>query len=275
MRDTRVHPPFGLAICLAAMLLSGCVTDGEALTASPTGTVQSLVTAGDARRASGDLPGAAALYRSAMEASGGADKRRKLEPTLRLAETLAAGAAFADAADTFREALSFAPGDSRVHRGLANALIGLGQPGLAIPYYEDALALEPEDWRIYLGLGVAQDLSGMAEAARATYRAGLDHSPDNPDLINNLALSHALAGQGETAATLLEPLIHLHGTEPRYRSSLAIAYALQNREAEAARLMSERILPEQVARNLELLRSVRAMPDHAQRALAIQTVYAG
>lgn len=260
------------SICLLGLLLAGCVTDGEALTASPTGTAGSLVTAGDARRASGDLAGAAALYRSAMQAS---DDTTLAEPTLRLAETLAAGGAYSDAADTFREALSLAPTDPRVHRGLANALVGLGQPGLAIPYYEDALALDSSDWRIYLGLGVAQDLSGFAEAARATYGQGLQHAPENPDLINNLALSQALSGNGRAAAALLEPLIHLYGGEARYRSSLAIAYALQDREAEAARLMAERILPEQVERNLQMLRSIRAMPDHAQKALAIRTIYVG
>lgn len=261
-------------LLVAGLLLSGCVTDMSARSASVMPSEPALISAGDRRRVAGDLSGAAALYRSAHEL-----RPDSAEPLIRLGETLAAAGAYDDAAEAFRAAIlrGTAKGgpNAAAQRGMGNALVGLGQPALAIPYFETARRLAPKDARSYLGLGVANDLTGDPVAAQENYRAGLALAPSEAALINNLGLSLALAGDGEAAIATLSPIAAEPGAPPRYRSTLAFALALSGREAEAAALMGETADADAVARNLALLRAIGAMADHRRKALAIAKIYAG
>lgn len=267
---------FSLPVLLAAgLLLGGCVTDMNARSAAVLPNEPALVSAGDRRRAAGDLSGAAALYRSAHDL-----RPEAAEPLIRLGETLSAAGAYGDAVEAFRAALTRAPENPSAQRGMGNALVGLGQPGLAVAYFETALRLAPEDPRGYLGLGVAHDLAGDPVAAQESYRAGLalapgDTTPIGRNLTNNLGLSLALAGDGAASVETLRAIGAEPGAPERYRNTLAIALALAGRETEAAALMAESTDGEAVARNLSLLRAIGALTDHRRKALAIAKVYAG
>lgn len=258
------------ALLLSATLLGGCLTDREATIGGAMPTADSLSLAGDARRAGGDLAGAAALYRSAHETA-----LEDTAPLLKLGRTLAAAGAYADSAEAFREVLILAPSNAEARRGLGNALVGLGQPGLALAHYHAANEESGGDWRAYLGLGAAHDLLGDPAAAAESYRDGLALAPDNPVLLNNLALSQALAEDMAPALATLERLNANAPRDARYRGTLAIAYALAGREADAARLMGESETPDAIARDLALLRAIRALDDHGRKALALKAVYSG
>ena len=182
---------------------------------------------------------------------------------------------FSDATLAFGEAVKLVPKDADAQRGMGNALIGLAQSGLAVPYFLEAIELTPDDWRAYLGLGVAHDLAGDPDSAQESYEAGLVLVPFNPDLTNNFALSLALAGSEEQAVTMLRGLTETHIGQRRFRGSLAIAHALAGDEASAGALMAETETPDAIQRNLTLLRSVRGMTDHARKARAIQAIVAG
>lgn len=259
-----------------SLVLVGCVSSNDLFEARGTPPVSgSLMNAGDTMMAAGDHSGAVALYRSAHD-----QQPDQADPLIRMGRALAAAGAYADAAEAFRAALDRDPASAEAKRGLGNALVGLGQPALAVGYLRDAVqATEASDgmpdWRACLGLGVALDLSGDPVAAQESYRRGLESAPDNPDLVNNLGLSLALSGSADQALPMLEALVARHGTQGRYLGTLAIAYALDGRMEDAARLMSRQSPPDMVARNLTSLTAIRAMDDHARKALAIRMVYTG
>ena len=92
------------------------------------------VNLGNARREAGDMAGAEAAYREALDRDGG-----------------------------FAGALN----------GLGVLLVQQNHPADALPFFERALKSDPAFWEAHLNLGIANQQAGRLDAERAAYRAVL------------------------------------------------------------------------------------------------------
>lgn len=251
--------------------MAGCAAQSEQARLAQganTSTVAALIEAGDLNLAQGDYSGAVALYRSAHNAAP-----QDPVPLVKLGYAMAEGGSPEEATGAFRAALTLDPLNADARRGMANALVSIDEPALALPHYEQAKKLTPDDYRIYLGMGVAQDLLGNHEGAKEIYREGLVASPGNLDLQHNLGLSQVLAGEMDEGLDLLRTIANRSGTPAQYRQTLALGYALAGMEDEARAVASLDLGPAAVERNMAFYRTLRALEDPAQRLRSIQAFY--
>jgi len=255
---------FGLAV-------AGCAAQNEQARlsqgANPS-TVAALIGAGDENLAQRDYSGAVTLYRSAHNAAP-----QDPVPLVKLGHALAEGGSPEEATGAFRAALTLDPLNADARRGMANALVSIDEPALALPHYEQAQKLTPDDYRVYLGMGVAQDLLGHHADAKAAYRQGLEAAPDNMDLRHNLGLSHVLAGETDEGLALLRTIANRSDAPAQYRQTLAMGYALAGQEEEARAVASLDLGPSAVERNMAFYKTLRALEDPAQRLRSIQAFY--
>jgi Flp pilus assembly protein TadD len=263
-----------------AFALGGCANPTDPLTdsvrAGPGNTRASLKQLGQTTFDAGDYPSAIGYFRRAHKES-----EHDFEALLGLGTALVRVGANDEAAETLRKALALKPDDpearrkedwvnreANARRELGNALVGLGQPSLAVVEFEAAFDAN-RDVRCLNGLGIALDLMGQQSAAQAQYRAGLQMEPGNVTLGNNLALSLAVSGQYREALSLLEPIARAPGSTVRQRQNLALVYGLagqRDRAAQVARMDLDEIA---VRQNLVYYETLRAMGDPRKVAEAV------
>jgi Flp pilus assembly protein TadD len=263
-----------------AFALGGCAIPTDPVTdsvrAAPGNTRASLKQLGKTSMDAGDYPSAIGFYRRAHK-----ENEHDFEALLGLGTALVRVGANDDAAETLRKALDLKPQDAETQRKedwvnreanarreLGNALIGLGQPSLAVVEFETAFDGN-KDVRCLNGLGISLDLMGQQSAAQAQYRAGLQMEPGNTTLANNLALSLAVSGQYGEALRLLEPIARAPGSTVRQRQNLVLVYGLageRNRAAQVARMDLDEIA---VRQNLVYYETLRAMGDPRKVAEAL------
>lgn len=257
---------------LAAILLSGCagdeltqsirpsVADGEL---GPDGPFAAIMRVAESTAAAGDLAAAAGLYRRAHEM-----EPNRVEPLVKLGQTLSAMGSHEQAAEAFRTAIFQAesapsatarPAPEAAH-GLGNALVSMNQPKAALTQYEYAI-VEREDPRTYGGIGVAYDMLGQHGAAQAYYRTGLETAPNNLNLLNNLGLSLAVTGKHDDAIDVLSRAVRQPDATSRTRLNLALAYGLAGRVEEAAGIARRDLDEPSVRSNLAFYETLRALTD--------------
>jgi Flp pilus assembly protein TadD len=248
--------------------LTGCAQPGTATNylaeeQTPAKTVAALLRAGDATRASGDLPSAVTFYRRAHAIASD-----QTAPLIRLGETLAGLGAANEAAESFRAAIERDPKDPDAQRGLGNALLALNQPQLAIQSFTTANAIKP-DARCYNGIGVANDMTARHRAAQSAYQQGLQLAASNLQLQNNLALSLMLSGDYPEAIEILRAIVSDPAATPRHRQNLAMAYGLAGDIKEAARVARLDLEESQVQNNLSYYLTLRSLNDSGAVAQAL------
>src|SRR5206468_8194127 len=111
-------------------------------------------------------------------------------------------------------------------RGLASALIGMGQPTLAEEQIALVLQADSSDYRALNVLGVALDMQGRHAEAQANYRRALELAPEYLPTRSNFGLSLAITGSSQEAIALLAPVATARGSDARIRQNLAFAYAM-------------------------------------------------
>jgi Flp pilus assembly protein TadD len=164
----------------------------------------------------------------------------------------------------FRDVLDKKANDQIARRGLATALISMGQPELAERQLEAALLADGRDYRTLNAYGVVLDMMGRHAEARAKYRQGIELAPDYPPLRSNFGLSLAIAGQPQEAIAQLGPLASSRSADGRVRQNLAFAYAM-NGDLENCLMVSRKDLDEQSAqRQLSYFMQLRSLPVEAR-----------
>ena len=244
----------GLALALAA-----CGTDigGE----SKGDSYDSSVKQADEARKAGDLDSAIPLYGRALQA-----KPEGVEAKLGLGQAYLAVGMPEEAAALFRDVLDKKASNQIARRGLALALISMGQPTLAERQLETALLADARDYRTLNAYGVVLDMTGRHVEAQATYRQGIELAPDFIPLRSNYGLSLAISGQPQEAIAQLAPLAASRAGDGRVRQNLAFAYAM-NGDLENCLLVSRKDLDEQSAqRQLSYFMQLRSLPVEARSA---------
>jgi Flp pilus assembly protein TadD len=239
------------------LLLGACdtpsVTNGDSYTAV-------LRQADEARRA-GNADTAIPLYGRALQANPDG-----LEAKLGLGQAYLSIGAGDEAAAQFRDVLAKRSGDTTARRGLASALIAMGQPMLAGQQIDAALHADAHDYRALNLLGVLLDMQGRHAEAQANYRRGIEIAPDYTALRSNYGLSLAIAGQAQEAVAQLAPIAGIGRADARVRQNLAFAYAMAG-DFENALQLCRRDLDERSAqRQLGYYVQLRGLPVEVRSA---------
>ena len=186
---------------------------------------------------------------------------------LELGESLSAVRAYNEAHEILIRAVELKPADTRALRGLANTLVALSEPALAVTRYNEALALKPEA-TTYNGLGVALDALNDPKGAEAAYRAGLALDERSNSIIGNLGLSLALQGKTAEAAKLMARELRLGRSTPRLRHNLAMVYGLNGQMNDSRTILRIDLDERAVMNNIAYYEILRGL-DPARRRQAI------
>jgi Flp pilus assembly protein TadD len=241
-----------------ALVVAACGTDlwGD----SKGDSYDSSVKQADEARKSGDLDTAIPLYGRALEA-----RPNGVEAKLGLGQAYLTVGMSAEAAALFRDVLDKKASDQTARRGLALALISMGQPTLAEQQLEAALLADGRDYRTLNAYGVVLDMMGRHAEAQAKYRQGIELAPEYLPLRSNYGLSLAISGRPQDAIAQLAPLAASRA-DGRVRQNLALAYAM-NGDLESCLQISRKDLDEQSAqRQLSYFMQLRALPIEARSA---------
>ena len=212
-------------------------------------------------RKAGDFDTAIPLYGRALEA-----RPNGVEAKLGLGQAYLTVGMSSEAAALFRDVLDKRASDQAARRGLALALISMGQPTLAEQQLEAALLADGRDYRTLNAYGVVLDMMGRHAEAQAKYRQGIEVAPDYLPLRSNYGLSLAISGQAQDAIAQLAPLAASRAADGRVRQNLALAYAM-NGDLESCLQISRKDLDEQSAqRQLSYFMQIRALPVEARSA---------
>jgi protein O-GlcNAc transferase len=182
---------------------------------TPSERAKELNAQGNARKAAGDVEGAAACYRQALEADarspsalynlalclrelGRATEAEQLlgrlleiEPRdgdalFHLGEILFQKSNFAAAMPVLRRAAALQPDNALVHLYMGVALVRQFEVNEAEACLRRALALEPGAVDAHLCLGDLYSLTGARDRALESYRAASNVDPDNPIVLSAL-----------------------------------------------------------------------------------------
>ncbi len=223
----------------------------------------SVKEADEARRA-GNLDAAIPLYGRALQANP-----QGVEAKLGLGQSYLSIGASEEAAAQFRDVLAKRESNMVARRGLAAAMIGMGQPTLAEEQLALVLQADSSDYRALNVLGVALDMQGRHAEAQANYRKAIQLAPDYLPTRSNFGLSLAITGPPQEAVAQLAPIATARGSDARIRQNLAFAYAMAG-DFENSLQISRRDLDEHNAqRQLYYYMQLKAMPLE-QRSLEIR-----
>ena len=258
--EMKLAPIFSAGL---ALLTAACGLDAGS-TASHADNYETVVRQADDARKSGNLDMAIPLYGRALQTNPGG-----LEAKLGLGQSYLSIGAGDEAAAQFRDVLAKRSGDPIARRGLAAALLYMGQPTLAEQQLDLVLQADANDYRALNTLGVCLDMQGRHTEAQARYRQGIELAPDYVPLRSNMGLSLAISGQVQEAIAQLAPLASGRGADGRVRQNLAFAYAMAGDLANALQA-SRRDLDETSAqRQLSYFMQLRSLPPDA-RSVAVR-----
>jgi Flp pilus assembly protein TadD len=239
------------------LLLGACDTASISKGDSYDATVRQ---ADEARRA-GNFDSAIPLYGRALQ-----DNPDGVEAKLGLGQSYLVIGAADEAAAQFRDVLARRSGNSTARRGLAAALIAMGQPSLAEQQIDAALRADAGDYRALNLLGVALDMQGRHAEAQANYRRGIELAPGYAVLRSNYGLSLAITGPPQEAIAQLAPIASGPRADARVRQNLAFAYAMAG-DLENSLLLCRRDLDERNAqRQLAYYAQLRGLPPEVRSA---------
>lgn len=282
--------PFGrgltlpVALGLVALMVTGCADDPyadsvaltpqeqqEEMAHPPAGAAAALLRVAKATLAAGDYTSSINVLKRAHTIAPD-----DAAVSIALGETLAAVGAYNEARDVLVKTIASRPHDTRAIRDLANVLVALSQPEIAITRYRQALAIKPEA-ATYNGLGVALDVTGDAKAAQDAYRKGLALAPADASLIGNLGLSLALSGKTKAAIDLLARELREGRTTPRLRQNLALIYGLAGRNRDARAILRIDLDEASVRNNIAYYEMLRGLSSENRRetVLGVRRVVPG
>jgi protein O-mannosyl-transferase len=189
---------------------------------------------------------------------------------------------FAQAVQTYRQALQLNPASSQAHHNLGLTWQAQGRDPEAVSEFQDAVRLDPTFEDAQLSLAAALSRAGQFDQAAAHYRAVTQLEPDRFDAWNSLALSCAMANKMEDAAAAFRQVIRLRPADPAAYGNLGNALASQNKidDAIPAYLTALKLNPDNCQTEFNLALSLSregkiAQADaHYQQALRINPNYA-
>ncbi len=182
----------------------------------------------------------------------------------------------------YEQALASEPEDADIRCALADALLALDRPDLAVAAYEVALAKDsthpgahfglsrillsrddrqgakthliaslerqPQQWRVYNSLGIIYDLDGEYHMALAAFRRASEINPNQADSVNNMGITSAKMGDLPSAEATFRKALRLNRGDKRTLNNLGMVLARQGRHLDALEVFRQ-ASPDHVAHN--------------------------
>ena len=234
-----------IAIVAAAMALGGCSGLGF-ITGSNEGEAPQLVMPNPQDSAS------SAAYWGAIYDTD----RNNFEAAVKFARNLRQVGGAAQAVTLLKEVVMRAPDNAAVLAEYGKALIEVGRPADALPFFGRATQTGEREWSILSAYAVALDQTGSHTQAQAQYEAALDLSPDNPIVMGNLAMSHVLEGNLARGEEILRKLVARPDATPQMRQNLAMIASLRGNRSEAENLSRQDLSPADTQNNLAVMQQL-------------------
>lgn len=169
-----------------------------------------------------------------------------------------------EAAGYYSRAVGSQPTFVEAQVALANTLLLLGQTEDAVAHYRQAIDLRPNDAATHVALAGALEQQGKLRGAVGHYRTALRLNPRRWDAANNLAW--ILATQTDPTCSGPREAIRLAETacrmvrnnNPQLLDTLAVAYAAEGRYADAVTAARQALSAAQSAKQMQMVREIRA-----------------
>jgi len=174
---------------------------------------------GNALRAQGRLPEAAARHRRAIEILATYPEAHN-----NLGAVLRDMGRHEEAAASFRRALALEDRFPLAHNNLGIALLACGRANEAVAAHRRALALAPDFAQAHAALGDALRSLGALEEAAASYRRAIAIKSDDVDSLRHLGDTLAALGQPEPAAAAYRRVLELEPRSAEVHGSLGNAW---------------------------------------------------
>lgn len=139
----------------------------------------------------------------------------------------------AEAATSFREALTLAPANDAISRQIGEVYAALGRTEEAERMFRRAVRLRPGYWENHNHLGAFYLRFGRWEAAKAAFRQVIELRPASDVGYTNLAATHLLMGELDKAEPLLRAALRIH-PDAAAHNNLGFVYYANGRFEEAA-----------------------------------------
>lgn len=126
----------------------------------------------------------------------------------------------AGAAASYRRALELKPDYARTHNNLAAVLDRQGRPREAMAHYLRAIEYAPDSFDAHNNLGVLLVKEGKAAEARASFLRAVELKPDSVEALYNLGVTLASAGRPGEAASYLRRVLEIDPDDAGARKAL-------------------------------------------------------
>lgn len=237
---------------ISMVVLAGCTSSEK-----DQGQEENLLRTAERMEATGNMGGAAHVYRKLLDGSSG----DKLPLYLKLGASLIAAGDMEEARKVFEEALRVDKGDQAKGQ-LGRCYLMAGKADMAITIFQDILKTKTDNVQAYNCLGVAYDLKKDHKTAQDFYKKALELDSDNVEIKANLALSLAFSCNYAEALQLMVPIGSQLGATAKQRHNLATVYALAGQEDKATELFGRDLEQGRTKNSLEALRgSHRVVPE--------------
>lgn len=248
----RMVSSYRLFFMISMIVLAGCTSSEK-----DQGQEENLLRTAERMEATGNMGGAAHVYRKLLDGTSG----DKLPLYLKLGASLIAAGDMDEARKVFEEALRVDTGDQAKGQ-LGRCYLMAGKADMAITIFQDILKTKTDNVQAYNCLGVAYDLKKDHKTAQDFYKKALELDSDNVEIKANLALSLAFSCNYAEALQLMVPIGSQLGATAKQRHNLATVYALAGQEDKATELFGRDFEQGRTQNSLEALRGAhRVVPE--------------
>jgi len=135
--------------------------------------------------------------------------------------------------ERYRDAIAHNPTDAESLSNCGQALVRLGRPAEAVPYFERAIALNAGRWAYHFNLAHTCSLLGQWDRAVEEYQAAAALFPDDHVTEYNLGMALHKRGDEPAAVEHFRRAIELAPEEADFQLSMAISSERLGRAADA------------------------------------------
>ena len=133
---------------------------------------------------------------------------------------------FAQAANAYKESLTFDPNSAAAQNNLGEALGELKQYKPALGAFQQAVALDGGFVKARYNMGVTYDKLGQLKYAEFVYRILIRDHPDFPLAYDSLAVALSKSGRAREAIPFHQKAISLNPKDPSFYFNSAISYLM-------------------------------------------------
>lgn len=261
-------PIFSRHILLLASLalLGACSSNAPSNTPAATSddAYQRLMKLAGDVETRGDRGTAATLYQRAAEQPGAG-----FEAWQRLGEARLASGNLPGAEQAYQKAVALEPDNPIGLLGLGTAQLRLGYPERAQPLLASAAELMPDNVQAFSRLGAAEAQLGNIDAMQRAFAVASRLTPSDLDARSNLALAYALNGDSAKALREIDGVDRAPTAQPRHQRTALLVQVLAGIQGKPASVQLGGASTAERRSLIAEAQRIAAITDPAERARAL------